>query len=363
MPTDTRMPQHPNDDDMRIFSIDGQADSDSEPLDLQEDAYEVFESALQPDFAEALEAIQGDSLEPRMLTGFSDMGRNDVRKLTPVWKALPEETRVTVADHILALGQDDLLLDYQRFYRLFLDDVAAPVRQAGASGLSMYEDEELIDPLVNLLTADPDENVRIAAADSLATFTTLGEFGELPDRMVRRLRTVLVKVINDTNASDALRASALAAAAVRADDDEIQDAVEAFYSSGEPDLRMGAVQAMGRSENPRWLPLLDGAVRDPDPDMRQLAARSLAPFDSEVVPMLTMLVREDTDAQVRLEGIQALGSVGGRKALESLHTLREYVSDDELEAVDLAIAEAEAWVLIDDVEPALGDDADEDDLL
>jgi HEAT repeat protein len=212
------------------------------------------------------------------------------------------------------------------------------------------------------MTSDPDDNVRVAAADALATFTTLGEFLELPEKTVRKLRTVLMNVINDASEPGSLRASALAAAAVRSEDDEIQDAVEAFFHSGEPELHTGAIQAMGRSGNSRWLPLLDTAVRSADPDVRQLAARSLGPFESEVVPLLTMLVREDPEGPVRIEAIQALGTVGGRKALESLQTLREYVSDDEIEAVDIAMSEAESLVMIDELDPDAELSLGEDDL-
>ena len=353
---------HNDDEEMRIFSIDDQDGSDTEPLDLEGDAYDVFNASLPPDFDEALAAIQEDTIEPRMLAGFSDMSRNDVRKLNTIWRTLPDDTRITIADHILALGQDDLLLDYQRFYRLLVDDSAAAVRQAGASGLAMYEDEDLIDPLVRMVTSDPDDGVRVVAAEALATFTTLGEFLELTDKMVKKLRTVLMGIINDTTASGPLRAAALAAAAVRSEDEEIQNAVEAFYHSGDAELRMGAIQAMGRSGNSRWLPLLDSAVRSTDSDVRQLVARSLAPFEAEVVPLLTMLVREDPEGPVRLEAIQSLGIVGGRKALESLQTLRDYVSDDEIEAIDIAMSEAEAWIQAE----SLGPDADfaieEDDL-
>lgn len=352
---------HNDDEEMRIFSIEDQDGSDTEPLDLEEDAFEVFQASLQPEFGEALAAIQAESLEPRMLTGFSDMTRNDVRKLNTVWRGLPEETRVTIADHILALGQADVLLDYQRFYRLLLDDSVAAVRQAGAAGLSMYEDEDLIDPLVRLASNDPDDGVRVVATESLATFTTLGEFLELPERTVRKLRTALLAIIKDATASEALRAAALAAAAVRSGDEDIQNAVEAFFSSGDPELRLGAIRAMGRSGHSRWLPLLDTAARDTDPDVRQLVAGALGAFESEVVPVLTMLVREDPEEPVRLEAIQSLGAVGGRQALESLQTLRDYVSDDEIEAVDLAIAEAEAWILAEDLNPDADFAFDEDD--
>lgn len=365
MPTDIPMPQDHNDefdDQMRIFSPADENGVSDEPIDLEEDAFQIFEASMLPEFEEALEAIQDDSVEPRMLTGFSDMGGNDLRKLKPVWNRLPEESRVTIADHVLALGLDDLFLDFQRFYRMMLDDDAAAVREAGASGLVMYENDDLIDPLVELLTSDPATGVRVASAETLASFTTLAEFMELPERFARKLRKELMGIVNDTNEPASLRSAALSSAAVWSEDNEIRKRVGQFYASDDEDLRIGAIRAMGRASNSQWVPMLDTAARSNDPEVRLLAARALGAYESEVVPILTMLVREDTEVSVRLEAIQALGSVGGRRVLESLQTLRNYVSDDEIEAVDTAIMEAESLIAIEEGDPEseFGLDPDEE---
>jgi hypothetical protein len=347
------MPQDHNDGSgTPFFSLVDQDGSDNEPFDLQEEAFAELEEAQYASFDEALEAIRGESLEVTSLTGFSDISRNEVRRLAGIWHELPVESRVTIADHVHTLGQEDLFLDFMRFFRLLLDDDSAAVRQIVATGLAPYDDESLIEPLTKHATADVDDDVRVAAMESLGTFVTLGEFGMLEPKTMKNLRQVLLRSVEDAKAPVRLRAAALAGIAVNSDDNRIQEVIEAFYTSGDSDLRMGAIQAMGRSANPLWIPLLETTLRSADPDERQASARSLGTYDDPaVVPMLTMLAREDQEMPVRLEAIQALGTVGGRNALHSLQTLREHVSDDEIEAVDAAIAEAEDLMALEEAGP------------
>lgn len=356
------MPRENNEEtNTRFFSLADQEGSENEPFDLEEEAYAELEAARYATFEEALEAIDGDTLEVTALTGFSDISRNEVRRLTAIWRELPAESRVAIADHVLALGQEDLFLDFMRFFRLLLDDDSPAVRQIAATGLAPYDDETLIEPLTKHASSDPDEDVRIAAVESLGTFATLGEFGMLEPKTMKKLRRVLLGAVRDVHASSRLRAAALAGAAVHSEDDDIQGAVGAFFTSGDSDLRLGAIQAMGRSVAPSWLPLLETTLRSSDPDERQAAAKSLGAYDDQsVVPMLTMLAREDQEMPVRLEAIQALGTVGGRNALQSLQTLRDHVSDDEIEAVDASIAEAEDLIALEEAGPEEGFDFAED---
>ncbi len=339
---------------MRIFSLEDENGLEDEPLDLDEE-----EVADQPSFEEALEAIQGDTLEPAALQGFSDISRNEARQLAQVWSTLPEETRVTVADHVNALGAEDILLDFMRFFRVLLDDTSVTVRASAVEGLSNHEDESLIGPLSDLATSDPDEDVRLAAIEALGTFTTMAEFDIIEPKVVRPVFRQLMKIAGDARQPERLRSAALVTAAIRGDD-QVNKAISAFHASGDSDLRVGALQAMGRSGADRWLPMLEAALRSSDADEREAAAGALGNFDDPAVPMLTMLVREDREAAVRLEAIQSLGIIGGRKALDSLRELSKNVSDDEAEAVADAMVQAEALVGLEESDE--DDEFEDDDL-
>ena len=347
------MPRHPEPQDeinTAMYRIDGEGDLPDEPADIEESAYLELEETQYASFEEALEAIQEDSLEPNVLTGFSDITRKQVHDLRRVWDGIAEEeARRIIADHVIALGIDDVRLDFMRFFRVLLDDPSAAVRQIAADGLEPYDDPSLIDPLVALAKADPSEDVRLAAIETLGSFSMLAEFEMLDRKDQLTLRKTLMGLATDSTADPRLRAAALVSASADSETPKIRETIAEHFGSGDPDLRLGAVKAMGRAYAPEWLGILESMLRSVDPDERQAAVLSLSQYgDESVVPMLTQIAREDLEMPVRLEAIAALGTQGGRAALHSLNTLREYVSDDEIEAVEMAIAEVEEFIAIEE---------------
>lgn len=361
MPTDIPMSQDPNEEsEMRIFVPEDLNGSEDEPLDLEGDAFAEVNETAYATFEEALASIEGESVELTALAGFSDMSRKQVRALGSIWKQLAPESRATIAEHAFAMAEEDLLLDFMRFFRFLLDDESGAVRQTAARGLAPYDDEDLIAPLIERATSDPIDDVRAGALEALSSFAAMGEFGMLDDKTMRRIRDVLFGTVMDGKAPGKLRATALTGAAIHSSDEEVQHAIAAFFTAGDSELRYGALQAMGRSVGSHWLPILEATLRSADPDERQAAAKSLGAYeDVAVVPLLTMVAREDLDPKVRAEAIQALGTIGGRNAFRELQTLREYVSDDEIDIVDAAIAEAEQVIALEEGEPQ--DDMDLDD--
>lgn len=351
-----RQPDSSDEINTQMYRLDGEGDLPDEPVDIEEAAYQDLEDTQYASFEEALDAIQEDSLEPFVLTGFSDITRKQVHDLRRVWMSIDDEdARRTIADHVIALGLDDVRLDFMRFFRVLLDDPAASVRQIAASGLEPYDDPSLIDPLIALAKDDPSEDVRLAAIETLGSFSMLAEFEMLDRKDQQNLRKTLMGLAKDPKIGSRLRAAALVSASADSETPKVREAIAEHFQSGDHDLRLGAVKAMGRAYAPEWLGILESMLRSTDPDERQAAVQSLSQYGDEgVVPMLTQVAREDLEMPVRLEAIAALGTQGGRAALHSLNTLREYVSDDEIEAVDMAIAEVEEFIAI---EEGAGDEA------
>lgn len=345
-----RQPEPQDEINTHMYRLDGEGDLPDEPADIEEAAYLDLEEMQYASFEEALEAIQEDSLEPFVLTGFSDITRKQVHDLRRVWSGIADaDARRVIADHVIALGLDDVRLDFMRFFRVLLDDASAAVRQIAAAGLEPYDDPALIDPLIALANDDPSEDVRLAAIETLGSFSMLAEFEMLDRKDQQALRKSLMGLATDAKTGSRLRAAALVSASADSETPKIRETIAGHFASGDPDLRLGAVKAMGRAYAPEWLGILESMLRSADTDERQAAVQSLSQYgDESVVPMLTQIAREDLEMPVRLEAIAALGTQGGRAALHSLNTLREYVSDDEIEAVDLAIAEVEEFMAIEE---------------
>jgi HEAT repeat protein len=331
-----------------------EADND-DGFDL--DAETAAEELAHASFDDALAAIEQGSIELGMLSGLSDLSREQVEQLADIWNELPADARASIAEHAYVLGEDDLLLDFMRFFSFALDDESSAVRQYAARGLAAYDDSELIQPLIRLAATDISDDVRVAAIESLGSFADMEEFGMLDEASGAEVREILVDILSDDAAPRQLRASALEAVAVISGNRAILDAIERFFVSGDAELRIGSIRAMARSVNPIWQPLLEATLRSVDPDERQEAVSALGAYEDEaLVTLLTRVAREDREVTVRLEAIQTLGSIGGRNALRELETLREHASDDEIDAIDEAIVEA-AQSIDQDEEP----DDEEDD--
>lgn len=346
------MPANPDSHDDVNLSMDRIDGEDEFPFDAdpEEAAYAELEEESYASFGEAMDAIQEDSLEPAVLTGFTDISRKQVHELRRVWSTLSDaDARRTIAEHVAALGMADVRLDFMRFFRALLDDPSAAVRQVAAASLEPYDDPALIDPLIAMAQGDEDQDVRQAAIEALGSFTTMADFDMLEPKDQQRLRKALMELVNDASLSPRLRAAALVSVSADSETPKVRETIATAFESGDPDLRLGAVKAMGRANAPQWIILLEGMLRSADVDERQAAVQSLSQYgDESVVPMLTQVAREDLEMPVRLEAIAGLGEIGSRAALHNLNTLREYVSDDELEAVDLAIAEVEEFLAIDE---------------
>jgi HEAT repeat protein len=347
------MPRNPDPADeinTTMYGIEGEGDLPDDLVDPEEAAFADLEEAQYASFDEALEAIQQDSLEPFVLTGFSDITRKQVHQLRKAWMGIQDDqARQTIADHVAALGLDDIRLDFMRFFRVLIDDPSPAVRQLAAAGLEPYDDPSLIEPLVKLAQEDPSDDVRLAALEALESFATLGEFEMLDRREQLLLRKSLMALAHDAGLAPRLRAAALVSVSADSETPKVREVIAEHFEAGDPDLRLGAVKAMGRAYDPAWIGILESMLRSADADERQAAVQSLSQYEDEgVVPMLTQVAREDLEMPVRLEAIAGLGTIGGRSALHNLNTLREYVSDDEIEAVDAAIAEVEETIAIEE---------------
>jgi HEAT repeat protein len=341
------MPQRPEDQiNTRIFlpeeELEG-AEADVEiEIDLDAEASGSSpQAAAHASFDDALEAIEQGSIELGTLTGLSDLSREQVQQLADIWNELPAEARAPIAEHAFVLGDDDLMLDFMRFFEFAVNDESIAVRQYAARGLAAYDDPDLVPALIRLATTDVSDDVRVAAIESLGSFADMEEFGMLDEETGAEVRRTLAGILSDDAAPGRLRASALEAVAVISGHRAILDAIQGFFDSGDAELRIGSIRAMARSVNPRWQPLLEATLRSADPDERQEAVSALGAYEDEaLVPLLTRVAREDREISVRLEAIQTLGLIGGRTALRELETLRGHASDDEIEAIDEAIMDA-----------------------
>lgn len=324
-------------------------DEPLESLDGDDEGRSPFSIETAATFEEALEGLAEDSLNTVLITGFSDISRKQMHALRTAWKEVPVEGRRTVAYLAFTEGDENIGLDFMRFFMVVAEDEDSEVRQLAAEALALYDDPELIRLLLKLALEDSNDDVRVEALKALGSFAQVSDFDMLEPKDVKALRSGLMKVVKDESASVHTRSAALFSASIDSRTPGILKAIQSFAESGEPDLHVGAIRAMGSASSLDWLPFLERAIRSQDVDEREAAAMALSQYeDPSVVPMLTMAAREDQEPTVRLAAIRGLGEHGGEAALKSLETLAEYASDDEAEAILEAIQEVQEFLALDD---------------
>jgi HEAT repeat protein len=121
-------------------------------------------------------------------------------------------------------------------------------------------------------------------------------------------------------------------------DGRVFAALTSAINDESPKIRIAAIQSLGHMENPAALPQLLRALRDPDTWVRYYAARALADIRSpESIDALAIVLHEDKAMQVRIAAVDALGSIGGRRAVAMLAPFVDFEDRDLSRAALLAL--------------------------
>jgi HEAT repeat protein len=163
----------------------------------------------------------------------------------------------------------------------------------------------------------------------------------LDDGDMERVRDVLIEAVEDTAEDDLVRARAIEALGAISDE-EVQNLIESIYGEDSLELRVGAIDAMGRSCDERWLPIVLKELINPAPEMRQAAAFATGEIGSEdAVAELAETAANDPEREVQIVAIHALGEIGGREAQVALTSLRYEGDDNVQDAIEEALAEVQ----------------------
>jgi HEAT repeat protein len=278
-------------------------------------------------------------LSATQLASLSDLADEDSQELAEAWAEIPPDRRLRIINELAELAADNVDLNFDAIYKLALTDEDAHVREAAIRGLYEYEGRDLISPLANLLRNDPAVSVRREAAIALGRYAVAAELGYLSDGDVVAVRDALTESSEDLDEDEKVRARAIEALGAITDE-ETENLIESIYQEDNIWLKVGAVDAMGRSCNEVWLPTILQEMQNRAPEMRHAAAFAAGEIgDEEAVQPLKRMAIEDPDREVQLAAIHSLGEIGGAPARVALQAVL-FEGDDSLrEAVEEAMAE------------------------
>jgi HEAT repeat protein len=272
------------------------------------------------------------------LARLSALSAQQAELLAATWLRIHAARRREVVQELLDLGEDNVEFDFDAVFLRGLEDTDAEVRLGSVRGLWEQEGPELIATLLRLMKRDEDPAVRAESALGLGRFVLLFEEGRLRDRHFREAEAGLREVISNKDEIAEVRARALEAIGPH-DEPWVRQAISEAYESGVRRLKVAAVHAMGRSCEPRWLPLLLRELGSEEPELRYEAATALGSLgDESAVPHLVAHL-SDSDEEVRDASIAALGEIGGQEARKALTELAQQGPPAAKDAALAALAE------------------------
>jgi len=294
-----------------------------------------------PRFDDVLRALQNEA-EPvsgSALFSLSDLGARETTALERLWPDLPIGRRRALIDDLAELAEANFEVEFFAVFRIAMDDDDPEVRRNAITALWESEDAKLIAPLLDRLAHDPDADVRAASASALGRFVYMGEVDEIPTTQLQRVEAALLSAFAGTGPAE-VRRRALEALAFSSRAD-IPALIQSAYESPDPQFRVSALFAMGRSADERWAETVLNELQSTDNELRFEAARSAGELelDGAVGPLRKLLI--DPDLQIREAAIWSLGQIGGNEARLALEALLTRTRDhDERDFIEEALENA-----------------------
>lgn len=296
-------------------------------------------------------------LTPAQLSDLSDLDLRKTRRLESIWRKIPTARRRSMLETFGELANERFELSFERINRFALHDPDDLVRQTAIENLWECCDPQLSETLLPLVDDRAALGVAASAAKALGQFVYLGELGELPEPLQRRIEECLLRASTEKQPLQLqLRAIESLGYSSRA---EVEPLIKRAFASHDEEYIAAALLAMGRSANKRWSAQVLSALESDDADIRAQAAFACGELElREATPELLELLLDESPA-VRHKAIWSLGQLGGKEAEAALSQVLEVVSDDEEaalieDAIDhLAFVDSsrDLWMLnLDDIE-------------
>jgi HEAT repeat protein len=301
------------------------------------------------DIPEVLNEAATGVIDPGRIARLSDPTREELETFRAAWEPLPVSTKREIVREMARQSESDLEVSFARYFKALSTDFDTEVRAIAIRALWEDDSASTLHELCELAKSEQEAPVQESIAVTLGGFSYLADLEELDESDKARMLSALWHLL-EHGGSWMVRRRALESLAFMGDDESIKQAIAAWYESDYEQERAGAIAAMGRNLDVRWLPTVITALSDEDPDIRAEAAWAAGQFmDDRAIEPLERAVH-DEDEEIRILAIRSIGNIGGQKAIDALTYLRTQVDEELHEPIREAIEEAEIWLGIPDEE-------------
>lgn len=271
----------------------------------------------------------------------ADMNEAELTEVRNYWLLVSSRRRSQVAFGCLGLLRSSLALQFKAFFCHLLADPNSKVRELAVEGLGIDIYPDVLPRLESTVSQDESTSVRLAAVKVLGRFLEFDEGCSLGEQVQLRVREILIQLIYSAEHSVSLKCAALESLGFDPSKEFMSILDEAFRSDLE-ELRVSAMVAMGRSGSLHWEDLILEALDDQSGNVRAASVRAGGLLGLESLLDVSLNIIElDSDSQMRIAAIEALGHLGGPTAYEGLLLAAESEDLDQREAVLKALEEQE----------------------
>ena len=304
-----------------------------------------------PDVTEPLDALSrvvtvmatGQiELDPEDIYALSRLPTDNPGAITELVQTLDAEARFALVQHLQGLSEAFGGYELTTLFGALIDDEDASVRSATATALGVCETARAAALLIDVARAEEEvDEVRQAAVDSLADVAYRLELGWASSEEAEPVIETLRALAEDPQEEEQLRASALSGLAV-VSETWVAPLIDAAFESDSAAFHFAAIEAMGRTADVVWLPVLEGVLVVEDEDERLAAIQAIGEIGSEEgTPLLVDLFSDPTLTDEHLEAVvSALGEIGDEEALQEIENLSTHPDARIRERAQVALAEA-----------------------
>ena len=311
--------------------------------------YQGYQDAADP--IDALRRVIGAissgevELEPEDLHAVSRLSSGSDDVVRERLSELESASRFALLERLHEVGAEFGGYDFTVLFSAMMSDEDVAVRTLAVSGLATCETAGATATLLTVARSEEeDADVRREAVTALGEVAMRLELGwassEAADEVVDALRAIAEDVRED----EEIRASAVSGVGV-VSALWVPELIEQAFESDAAALHLGAIQAMGRSADVFWLPVLEGSLVAEDEDDRLAAVQAIGEIGSEDgAPMLLELFDDPSASEDLIQGaVAALGEIGSEEAVEELQRLRTH-PDPTVRATAQSALEAATWL-------------------
>ena len=273
----------------------------------------------------------------------SDMTVEEMEHFQSRWPEQADRRRRVIARHMADISEENFVVDFSPAFRFLLSDPSRDVRLSALDGLWDTSNTDVVGPIIDLMQADAEEDVRASAAATLGHFVLMGEWGQIDHDVADRIVEALLGQVDRSDTAESVRRASVESLG-NAPHPRIPEIIGQAYHSGDDSMQLSAIFAMGRSADRRWVSTINDEMLNSSPEMRVEAARAAGNIGaSDCVDRLIELL-DDEELDVQLAAVTALGQIGSDRAYETLQRLAMDAEEYRLaEAIEDAMDEIE-WL-------------------